>query len=94
MDRATIEDLNKKIEAAVDRALQAEVDARLSKVRVELDNTVRDLARAYLTKQRDVIQSKIEAWFSANVDRVVEGRAKEMVDEALGEVKRRVLGRR
>lgn len=36
---------------------------------------------------------RIEAWLTANTEAYIERTAKQMLDEALGEVKRRVLGR-
>lgn len=98
MDARQAEELSAKVEAAVarelDRVLAEVVQSRLSVDRKEIDNMVRKLVQERVTARRGDLIAKTEAWLDANADRSVEVAAKAMLEQALGEVRARVLGRR
>ena len=75
----------------------------------QAESIVKETIRAYMSKElveiiksitRDTIASraisikeKVDKYLDENLDRLCEASAKQMLEEALGEVKRRVLGR-
>ena len=88
-------ELRNRVDAAVASEMEKQLTAkRLQSVNNELDAVIRELARSLVAQRRDAMRERIEAWLAANVDRMVEIVARQMIDEALGEVKRRVMGRK
>lgn len=86
--------LRDKVDGAVRAAMEKELTAkRMELVHRELDAVLREITRSVIAGRRDEIRAKVEAWLSANTEAYIERTAKQMLDEALGEVKRRVLGR-
>lgn len=82
----------------VDKIVREEMEERLTKARIEsinkeLDVTIRELAREVVSKRKFEIRQRLEKWLDDNTESRIETIAKQMLDEALGEVKRRVLGR-
>lgn len=82
----------------VDKIVREEMEKQLTKARIEsinkeLDITIRELAREVAGKRKAELRQRLEDWFSANTESRIETIAKQMLDEALGEVRRRVLGR-
>mgnify|MGYP000594251501 CR=1 FL=1 len=88
-------ELRNRVDAAVAAEMEKQLTAkRLATVNAELDAVIRELARSLIASRRDALRERVEAWLTASVDRMVETVARQMIDEALGEVKRRVLGRK
>ncbi len=88
-------ELRNRVDAAVAAEMEKQLTAkRLATVNAELDAVIRELARSLIASRRDALRERVEAWLTASVDRMVETVARQMIDEALGEVNRRVLGRK
>lgn len=86
--------LRNKVDEAVRIALEKELTAkRVDSIHRELDTALRAEARRVIEGHRDAMREKIEAWFETNAAAHIERVAKETLDEALREVRRRVLGR-
>jgi len=86
------------LRATIDKAVSDEVakalaDARGNIVNQEYMATIREVARVAVSRRRDDITKHVDEWLNANTDRLVEASARQMIDEALGAIKRRVLGR-
>ena len=95
MDDRDLIKMRNRVDAAVAAEMEKQLTAkRLASVNTELDAVIRELARSIIAKRREELRERVEAWLLANVDRTVETVARQMIDEALGEVKRRVLGRK
>lgn len=95
MDDRDLIEMRNRVDAAVAAEMEKQLTAkRLASVNTELDAVIRELARSIIAKRREELRERVEAWLLANVDRTVETVARQMIDEALGEVKRRVLGRK
>jgi len=67
--------------------------AALQQMGSELTTMVRDIARGYVQGRKAELVQRIDVWLEANVEKMIEVAGKQMVEEALGAVKRRVLGR-
>lgn len=88
-------ELRNRVDAAVAAEMEKQLTAkRLASVNTELDAVIRELAKSLVAKRKEEMRERVEAWLAANVDRMVEVVARQMIDEALGEVKRRVMGRK
>lgn len=88
-------ELRNRVDAAVAAEMEKQLTAkRLASVNTELDAVIREIARSLIAQRRESLRERVEAWLLANVDRMVETVARQMIDEALGEVKRRVMGRK
>jgi len=94
MEHAELIELKNRVDATV----RAELEKRLTKARIEaihkeLDIAIRELAKEVIAKRKVEIRQRLEKWLADNTESRIETIAKQMLDEALGEVKRRVLGR-
>ena len=81
-ERAVREEIKKKSEATVAAFFRMD-GARVAKDAMDL--VLRDLTPA--------IRQKAEEWIVANLDRVIEIKAKELVQATIGTIKRRLEGR-
>lgn len=88
------EKLREKIEAQVNRQIddtvKLTVQGYMSK---ELVETIKILTKGIVAERTASLRATVENYLNLNTDRLCEVAAKQMVEEALGEVKRRVLGR-
>lgn len=94
MDNAELSALRER----VDKIVREEMEKRLTKARIdainkELDIAIRELAKEVIAKHKVELRQRLEKWLADNTESRIETIAKQMLDEALGEVRRRVLGR-
>lgn len=90
-----LQELRRRVDAAVTAAMEKELtEKRMAVMHKELTDVLRELSRAAIARRREELVRRVEEWITANIDPLVELTARQMVDEALGEVKRRVLGRK
>lgn len=90
-----LQELRRRVDAAVVAAMEKELtEKRMAVMHKELTDVLRELSRAAIARRREELVRRVEEWITANIDPLVELTARQMVDEALGEVKRRVLGRK
>ncbi len=95
MTDAELFDLRARVDAQVATEIEKQLTAnRTAIVHKEIDAVLRELTRNCVASRRDAIKLKVETWLDNNVDNLVTVVAKQMIDEALSEVKRRVLGRK
>ena len=79
-------ELDRQAETLVKETIQA----YMSK---ELVGTIKSITRDAIASRAIPIKAKVDKYLDENLDRLCETSAKQMLEEALGEVKRRVLGR-
>ena len=97
MDPQKIEELTRKVEEAtnreLDRVLAEVVSQRLQADRKMLDEVCRAAVQERLASRRSDILARAEAWLDANIDSSIAVAGKAMLDQVLGDLRKRVLGR-
>lgn len=97
MDPQKIEELTRKVEEAtnreLDRVLAEVVSQRLQADRKMLDEVCRVAVQERLASRRSDILARAEAWLDANIDSSIAVAGKAMLDQVLGDLRKRVLGR-
>lgn len=94
MDDAELIALRSRVDKAVLDEMAKQLTARrVAIIEKEVDTAIREITREVVSKHRVEMRQQLEAWLAKNTEPRIETIAKQMIDEALGEVKRRVLGR-
>jgi len=94
MDDSELIALRARVEKAVLEEMAKQLTAsRVAAIEKETDTAIREIAREVIQSRKVEMRQRLESWFAANTEARIETIAKQMIDEALGEVRRRVLGR-
>lgn len=94
MDHAELIALKERVDATVKAEMERQLSARrIEAINRDLDAAIREIAKDVIAKHKVELRQRLEKWLADNTEPRIETIAKQMIDEALGEVKRRVLGR-
>ena len=94
MDDAELIALRSRVDKVVLDEMAKQLTAkRVAIIEKEVDAVIREITIEVVSKHRVEMRQLLEGWLAKNTEPRIEAIAKQMIDEALGEVKRRVLGR-
>jgi len=94
MDHAELIALKERVDATVRAEMERQLSAkRIAVIDREFNAVMREMTKEVIGKHKVELRQRLESWLAANTEARIETIAKQMIDEALGEVKRRVLGR-